>query len=61
MPFDPSEIVTLSTEAVELYDELAVALRKDDDGRVRVTRAELRRIGKAALGFAFHALRDWLD
>jgi hypothetical protein len=61
MPLDPAEAVALSTEALALLAKLADALRKDEEGKVRVTREEGRELGKAALKLGQHLLRDFAD
>lgn len=61
MPITPDEIPALLPLADELRAALDAALRKDDDGKVRVEPKEWARIGKAALRLALAIGRDALD
>jgi hypothetical protein len=42
------DTIELVPEVVELIGTLAAALKKDDDGKVRVTKDELRELGRVA-------------
>lgn len=61
MPLSPAEAVVLAEEVAELVAFLNKALRKDDDGKVRLNPAEtkemLRRLGQLTA----HVTRDLLD
>lgn len=61
MPVSPDEAVVLAEEVAELVAFLNKALRKDDDGKVRLNPAEtkglLRRLGQLTA----HVTRDLLD
>jgi len=61
MPLTPDETVALADEVYDLGHEIAQALKRDDDGRVRLTRAERRRIAVAAARLVVVLLRDLLD
>jgi hypothetical protein len=61
MPLTPDETVALADEVYDLGQEIAQALKRDDDGRVRLTRAERRRIAVAAARLVVVLLRDLLD
>jgi hypothetical protein len=61
MPLDTAETIALADEVYDLGQEIAQALRRDDDGRVRLTRRERRKIAFAALRLAVVLLRDLMD
>lgn len=48
MPLDPQEAISLADEVCDLGQEIAAALKRDQDGKVRLTRREARRILRAA-------------
>lgn len=57
----PEELVILAPEAAAFTATLNAALRKDEDGKVRVSKAEAKAIAEQALALAGHILRDVLD
>lgn len=61
MPITPDELVTLAPEAAAFVAILDKSLRKDEDGKVRVTKAEAKVIAEAAQALASHIVRDVLD
>ena len=61
MPLTPDEAIALADDVVELYRELAGALRRDPDGKVRFTRKERERAGRMALKLATKLLGDAID
>lgn len=61
MPLDQTEIVDLADEAAELRAEIAQALKRDSDGKIRLSRAERKRIARAALKLLLVLGRDLLD
>lgn len=61
MPYDPAELVELPTEVLAVITEMRAATRASSDGGTKVTRAERRRIVRAALHLAFVLGRDGLD
>jgi hypothetical protein len=61
MPYDPAELVELPTEVLAVITEMRAATRASSDGGTKVTRAERRRIVRAALHLAFVLTRDGID
>jgi hypothetical protein len=61
MPYDPVELVELPTEVLAVITEMRAATRASGDGGTKVTRAERRRVVKAALHLAYVLTRDGLD
>lgn len=61
MPYDPVELLELPVEVLAVITELRFATRASSDGGTKVTRAERRRIVKAALHLAYVLTRDGLD
>lgn len=57
----PDEILSLSTEAIELGQSLAAALRSDSPGGRRITRAEGRELVRMAAELAAVLAREVLD
>ena len=51
---NPQDVIEVAPDVVEIVVVLAKALKKDEDGKVRITREESKAILKAAkdLGFA---------
>lgn len=45
---NPKDTIEVVPEVVDLVTTIAGALKKDDDGKVRLTRDELKDLGKAA-------------
>lgn len=52
MKINPKDTIELIPEAVDLVATIGGALKKDDDGKVRLTRDELKDLGKAATRLA---------
>ncbi len=61
MPYDPAELVELPTEVLAVITEMRAATRASSDGGTKVTRAERRRIVRAALHLAYVLTRDGVD
>lgn len=61
MPYDPVELVELPTEVLAVVTEMRAATRASSDGGTKVTRAERRRIVRAALHLAYVLTRDGID
>ena len=59
--YDPAELVELPTEVLAVITEMRAATRASSDGGTKVTRAERRRIVRAALHLAYVLTRDGLD
>jgi hypothetical protein len=59
--YDPAELVELPTEVLAVITEMRAATRASGDGGTKVTRAERRRVVKAALHLAYVLTRDGLD
>ena len=51
---NPQDVIEVAPDVVEIVVVLAKALKKDEDGKVRITREESKALLKAAkdLGFA---------
>lgn len=61
MPLDPQEIVTLSTEAVELGLAIGNAFKADSPGGKRVTKEEGQALLKKVTQLAADIAREVLD
>jgi len=61
MPLDPKEAIDLADEAYHLGQVIASALKKDPDGKIRLTKRERRQIGRAALKLVIRFGVDLLD
>ena len=61
MPLTPNELVELAPDAVNLVQAITAALRKDEDGKVRVTREEARQIRSLIFKLAVHAAQEAID
>jgi len=61
MPLTAQEIIELSPEAVELVKVISAALKKDEDGKVRVTREEARDIRVHVFKLAVHVAQQAID
>lgn len=61
MPISPGEAVVLAEEVAELVAFLNKALRKDDDGKVRLNPAETKEMLRRLVQLAAHVARDLLD
>jgi vacuolar-type H+-ATPase subunit H len=60
MALSPEELIDIAPEAIDLVKTISKALKKDADGKVRVTREEAREIRtkvfKLAVEVAQHAI-----
>ena len=61
MSLDPKELVELAPDAVALVKSITDALRKDDDGKVRVSREEARAIRTLVFKLAVHVAQEAID
>lgn len=61
MALTPDEAAKLAVDAKDLFDVIEKALRKDKDGKVRVTPAETRRIVVGLTKLAADFAREYLD
>lgn len=57
----PDELVVLAPDAVALIKEIAAALKKDADGKVRVTREEGKRIRVLIFKLAVNVAQQAID
>jgi hypothetical protein len=57
----PDELVLLAPDAVELVKEITDALRKDADGKVRVTKAEAKAIRVLVFKLAVKVAQEAID
>jgi hypothetical protein len=60
MALSPDELIDIAPEAIDLVKAISEALKKDADGKVRVTREEARviraKVFKLAVEVAQHAI-----
>ena len=61
MALTTDELIELAPDAVALVHEVATDLRKDEDGKVRVTREEARRIRSLVFKLAAHFAQEAID
>lgn len=61
MPLTPDEAVKLAFEAEEVFQIIRKALKKDEDGKVRVSRAETKKIVLGLTRLAADFAREYLD
>ena len=61
MSLTAQEIIELAPEAVELVKLISAALKKEEDGKVRVTREEARAIRTQVFKLAVHVAQQALD
>lgn len=61
MPLSPAEAVVLAEEVAELVAFLNKALRKDDDGKVRLNPDETKEMLRRLAQLTAHVTRDLLD
>lgn len=59
--YDPVELVELPIEVLAVINEMRAATRAGGDGGTKITRAERRRIVRAALHLAYVLTRDGID
>lgn len=57
----PDELVVLAPDAVALVHEITAALRKDEDGKVRVTKEEAKAIRSLVFRLAVHVAQEAID
>jgi hypothetical protein len=61
MSLTAQEIIELAPEAVELVKLISAALKKEEDGKVRVTREEARAIRTQVFKLAVHVAQQAID
>ena len=61
MSLSPDELIELAPDAVALVQSITAALRKDEDGKVRVTREEARQIRTLVFKLAVHVAQEAID
>lgn len=61
MALTPDELVELAPDAVALVQSITAALRKDVDGKVRVTKEEARQIRTLVFKLAVHVAQEAID
>lgn len=61
MPLTPDEAVKLAFEAEEVFQTIRIALKKDEDGKVRVYSAETKKIVLGLTKLAADFAREYLD
>jgi hypothetical protein len=61
MALDPKELVELAPDAVALVKSITDALRKDADGKVRVSKEEARAIRLLVFKLAVHVAQEAID
>jgi molecular chaperone DnaK (HSP70) len=61
MSLKPEELIVLAPEAAKLVEVLNKALKKDADGKVRVTEEEAKEIKKLVTGLALHLAKEAID
>ena len=59
--YDPVELIELPIEVLAVINEMRAATRAGGDGGTKITRAERRRIVRAALHLAYVLTRDGID
>lgn len=60
MPISPKEAVELALEAEQLAEALVKAFKKDDDGKVHLTKEESKDLSNRLLKLAAHLAKDAL-
>jgi len=61
MSLTAQEIIELAPEAVELVKLISAALKKEEDGKVRVTREEARAIRTQVFKLAVHVAQQAIE
>ena len=61
MSLSPDELIELAPDAVALVQSITAALRKDEDGKVHVTREEARQIRTLVFKLAVHLAQEAID
>ena len=60
MPLTPDEVLKLALEAEEVFQTIREALKKDEDGKVRVSRAETKKIVVGLTKLSAEFAREYL-
>ena len=61
MALTPDELIDIAPEAIALVQAISAALKKDADGKVRVTKDEAREIRTKVLKLAVEVTQHALD
>lgn len=61
MALTPDELIDITPEAIALVQAISAALKKDADGKVRVTKEEAREIRSKVLKLAVEVTQHALD
>jgi hypothetical protein len=61
MALTPDELIDIAPEAIALVQAISAALKKDADGKVRVTKEEAREIRTKVLKLAVEVTQHALD
>lgn len=61
MPLNSQELIELVPDAATLVKTLTKALRKDTDGKIRVTKDEAKRIRDLAAKLVLQLAKDVID
>jgi len=61
MALTPDELIDIAPEAIALVQAISAALKKDADGKVRVTKDEAREIRAKVLKLAVEVTQHALD
>jgi hypothetical protein len=61
MSITPGELIILAPKVEQLVKLLTDSLRRDGDGKVRITKVEAKKICKLAAEIALHFAKDALD
>ena len=61
MALSPDELIDIAPEAISLVQAISAALKKDTDGKVRVTKEEAREIRTKVLKLAVEVTQHAID
>ncbi len=61
MALSPDELIDIAPEAIALVQAISAALKKDADGKVRVTKEEAREIRTKVLKLAVEVTQHAID
>lgn len=61
MALTPDELIDIAPEAIALVQAISAALKKDADGKVRVTKEEAREIRTKVLKLAVEVTQHAID
>lgn len=61
MALSPDELIDIAPEAIALVQAISAALKKDADGKVRVTKDEAREIRTKVLKLAVEVTQHVID